>query len=454
MAKIGIIGGGIAGLSAAYDLSRDGTHQVTLFESSGRLGGKILTHSIDGMIVEGGPDSIFTSKPWAVQLMTELGLESDFEEPIGGGFSVMTNGKLHAVPRALAGLIPTASTALESVGFLSAAARKRITSEHTVKKGSGEDESVASFFRRRFGKHFSKTLAEPLLAGIHAGDAEKLSMKALYPTYIGLEQKHGSLSGAVSNPSATPTGHAPKKAGFLTLRGGLAELVTALVQKLDSVDIRLSCSPKVLLQTETGIKIQISDSDSIEVDAVILAVPAYASAKLLSSIRQDASMLLSSIRHASTAVATVAFRASAFHRPLSGNGFLVPADEDSDVTGCTYSSLKWAGRAPQETILIRAFMGRDGGLNIDTLSDDELLTRAESSLRRLLDAHEAPIMSRVDRWSNAMPQYELGHLELMDKIESQLEGLPIQLAGTSYRGTGVPDCIRQGREAAERFKGL
>ncbi len=454
MAKIGIIGGGIAGLSAAYDLSRDGTHQVTLFESSGRLGGKILTHSIDGMIVEGGPDSIFTSKPWAVQLMTELGLESDFEEPIGGGFSVMTNGKLHAVPRALAGLIPTASTALESVGFLSAAARKRITSEHTVKKGSGEDESVASFFRRRFGKHFSKTLAEPLLAGIHAGDAEKLSMKALYPTYIGLEQKHGSLSGAVSSPSATPAGHAPKKAGFLTLRGGLAELVTALVQKLDSVDIRLSCSPKVLLQTETGIKIQISDSDSIEVDAVILAVPAYASAKLLSSIRQDASILLSGIRHASTAVATVAFRASAFHRPLSGNGFLVPADEDSDVTGCTYSSLKWAGRAPQETILIRAFMGRDGGLNIDTLSDDEILTRAESSLRRLLDAHEAPIMSRVDRWSNAMPQYELGHLELMDKIESQLEGLPIQLAGTSYRGTGVPDCIRQGREAAERFKGL
>jgi oxygen-dependent protoporphyrinogen oxidase len=234
----------------------------------------------------------------------------------------------------------------------------------------------------------------------------------------------------------------------------LGELVDVLVTRLDRVDIQLNTSPVSVIKTESGVKVVTAAGTGLDVDAVILAVPAYASSKLLEAISTEASVLLGSIRHASTAVATLAFSASAFSKPLNGNGFLVPADENSDVTGCTYSSLKWQGRAPNGTILIRAFMGRDGGLDIDALSDDQLLDRAEGCLRRLIDAKEAPVMRKVDRWSHAMPQYELGHLDRIDEIERLLVGLPIQLAGTSYRGTGVPDCIRQGREAAQRLIGL
>ena len=451
MARIVIIGGGIAGLSAAYDLNRDGRHQVTLIESSDRLGGKILTHHVDGLTIEGGPDSIFTSKPWAVELMTELGLEPEFEEPIGSGFSILVGGKLHVVPRALAGLIPTANTALESVGFLGAAARKRITSEHSIEKGTGHDESIASFFRRRFGSRFSKTLAEPLLAGIHAGDAEKLSMKALYPTYIGLEQKHGSLTGGVTTPPSTG-GHGPahpRRPGFLTLRGGLACIVDALIKQLDDVDVRLNTKVTSILKSDGGYQVA-TEAENIDASAVILAIPAYASAPFFETLAPAALPLLNKIRHASTAVATLAFHTSAFPHELHGNGFLVPADETADITGCTYSSLKWRERSPANVVLIRAFMGRDGGMNIDDFTDDQLISKAQVLFDKLLKCKEKPFLTRVDRWSHAMPQYDLGHLDLMDEIEAAIGEQPIYLAGTSYRGTGVPDCIRQGREAAAK----
>ena len=454
MARIVIIGGGIAGLSAAYELNQNSSHQVTLLEASGRLGGKIITHQHDDLTIEGGPDSIFTTKPWAVELMTELGLEPDFEEPIGSGFSILVGGKLHVIPRALAGLIPSANSALESIGFLGAAARKRIHSEHEVEKGSGHDESIASFFRRRFGSRFSKTIAEPLLAGIHAGDSEKLSMKALYPSYIGLEQKHGSLTGAAATPSnSSPTTPSPRKAGFLTLRKGLGSLVNTLVTKLDGVDIRLKFHVAALEVSETGTLV-ITGSERIEADRILICVPAYAAGPMLKPLRPDASALLERIRHASTAVATLAYRKLAFPHELHGNGFLVPADEPVDITGCTYSSLKWKERAPDDTILIRTFMGRDGGVNIDESYDEQLISKSHSLLSKLLKVTEQPIFSRVDRWSLAMPQYELGHLDLMDQIDASLEGLPVYLAGTSYRGTGVPDCIRQGREMARKASAL
>ena len=436
-------------MSAAFDLHRSGKHQVTLLESSERLGGKILTHYYDGLIVEGGPDSVFTSKPWAVELMEELGLENEFVEPIGSGFSVFVGGKLHVVPRAMASLIPSASSALESIGFLGAAARKRIRSEGEVPKGSGSDETIASFFRRRFGSRFSKTLAEPLLAGIHAGDAEVLSMKALYPTYIGLEQKNGKLTFDGHPPAPSNHPHPTRKPGFLTLRGGLQRLVHVLQSHLEGVNIRLNFSVNSIERLDSG-GVVVSGTESIEADCVILAVPAYASSKFLTGLAPQAAELLSKIRHASTAVVTLSFPLSAFPEGLHDNGFLVPADEKIDITGCTYSSTKWPGRAPADTGLIRMFMGRDNGMNVDELSDEALSSMALHTLEKVLGVKGIPSHSQVDRWTNAMPQYALGHTDLMDEIEKSLEGLPILLAGGSYRGTGIPDCIRQGRHAARK----
>ena len=448
MARIIIIGGGIAGLSAAYDACQDGKHQVTLIESSDRLGGKIITRYENDLVVEGGPDSVFTTKPWAVDLMVELGLESELEEPIGAGFSVLVGGKLHVVPRALASLMPSASTALESIGFLGATARKRILSEKVVEKGSGEDETIASFFRRRFGNRFSKTLAEPLLAGIHAGSADKLSMKALYPSYIGLEQKHGSLS-AVS--SAAPAIGAPstshRKPGFITLDGGLQRLVDVLVERLKSVDIRLNTLVEQIERNEDG-SFRVNANEVLECDALIFAIPGYAAAPILSGIAPGAFEPLMGIRHGSTAVASFCYASSSFKNELHGNGFLVPADEPSSITGCTFSSLKWKHRAPDGSVLLRAFMGQDGGLNVDDYSDDQLLKMAVADFGKHLKVKAEPYYTRVDRWTKAMPQYEVGHTDRMDVIENAVGEMPILFAGCSYRGTGIPDCIRQGREAA------
>lgn len=451
MARITIIGGGIAGLSAAHDLHREGCHEVTLLESSHRLGGKILTHYEQGMVVEGGPDSVFTTKPAAVGLMEELGMADGFEEPLGGGFSVLVGGKLHVVPRALASLMPAASTALESIGFLGAATRKRIRSETEVAKGNGGDETIASFFRRRFGTRFSKTLAEPLLAGIHAGSGETLSMRALYPTYIGLEQKYGSLS-AVSHSPGTAAATAPtppRKPGFLTLRKGMQELIDTLADRVQGIDLRLNYAAETIERAANDCLV-IHGPDDIAADAVILSLPAFAASNVITSIAPDACEPLLQIRHASTAVVTFAFSASAFRHPLHGNGFLVAVDEPCEISGCTFSSLKWRDRAPAETVLMRCFIGQDGGVDIDGRTDTDLSDAALHALERILGVREAPMYSRVNRWTRAMPQYDLGHCAKMDRIEAAMGELPVFFAGCSYRGTGIPDCIRQGRDAARR----
>lgn len=449
MAKIVIIGGGIAGLSAAYDLQKDGRNEVILLEKSSRVGGKIVTHYTDGLVVEGGPDSVFTTKPWAVDLMVELGLESELEEPIGAGFSLLVGGKLHAVPRALASLMPSASSALESLGFIGAATRRRILSESSVAKGNGGDETVASFFRRRFGSKFSKSLAEPLLAGIHAGSAEALSMKALYPSYIGLEQKHGSLSAVAqahaSTPNSAPTSH--RKPGFITLRSGLRKLIDVLVAELQGAEIKTEFAIEHIERNAAG-KYTLFGTDTIEADAMIVAVPAHAAAGLLADIEPAACGPLREIRHASTAVVSLAYDPKAFESELHGNGFLVPADEPCDITGCTFSSLKWRGRATESNLLIRAFMGQDGGMNVDAFSDAQLIEMAKATFKKLFKGREDPFFMGLDRWTNAMPQYELGHCDRMDRVEDAVRGQSILFAGGSYRGTGIPDCIRQGREAA------
>jgi len=451
MARIIVIGGGIAGLSAAYDLHREGRHQVTLLEATDRLGGKIVTHYSEQLIIEGGPDSVFTTKPWAVDLMEELGLGDELVEPIGGGFSLFVGGKLHTVPRALASLIPSASTALESIGFLGAAARKRIRSEGEIPKGTGDDESIASFFRRRFGSHFSKSLAEPLLAGIHAGDAEKLSMKALYPTYIGLEQKNGKLTMEGHPPAPGAHNHGTRKPGFITLRGGLQRFVDVLEQQLQGADIRKGFRVDQLAISSTGTVI-VSGTETLEADYVVLAIPAAASAKYLSGVAPEATNLLNRIRQASTAVVTLAVPLANIPKGLHDNGFLVPADEKIDITGCTYTSTKWPGRAPEDTALIRMFMGRDGGMDVRQHTDEQLSNMAFETLRKVLHVQGSPTYSQVDRWEDAMPQYALGHTDLMDGVEKELANLPILLAGGSYRGTGIPDCIRQGRQAAQTIQ--
>lgn len=447
-----IVGGGIAGLSAAYDLKRAG-HEVTLIEAALRFGGKIGTVIEDGCLIEQGPDSIFCTKPWALDLINELGLGDDLIEPQTSEFSILSKGRLHGVPRALATMMPTAATALEKVGFLSAAAKKRFMREKEVAKGESADESIASFFRRRFGRHFSEMVAEPMLAGIHAGDPEKLSMNALYPGYMGMEREHGSLGEAMTNMKR-PASDPGRKVGFVSLRRGMESLTRRLVEELNGAKLMPGTKVTGLSSSAKGVSVMLESGETLLADHLILAVPAFIAARLLATVAPNAASKLGGIQFVSTAVATLAYSRAAFPHGLHGNGFLVPFNEPCEITGCTWSSNKWAERAPEDALLMRCFMGRVGGLAVDDRSDAELIAKAVEEVSKILQPMRGPIYQRLDRWPSAMAQYELGHLELLADAEVGLNGLPVQLIGSSYRGNSISDCVRQGRDAARMLEAM
>jgi oxygen-dependent protoporphyrinogen oxidase len=444
--KVAIVGGGISGLAAAYDLQAAGGFEVTIFEQSPVIGGKLQTLHQGQYLIEQGPDSIFSVKPWAVELMCELGMEDELLEPLGNEFSMLVEGKLHTVPRPLAALNVGAAGALEKADFLTEGGSTRALQEANIPPGDGLNESVASFFRRRFGIEFSKLIVEPLLAGTHGGDPAKLSMEALYPAYLAMERVEGSISRGV----AARAGRSSHGGAFRTLAGGMAGFPKRLAAALTTVDIKLSARISSLTAVASGLSLETS-SGQFEFDHVILATPANVSAGVLRAAAPEAAEILSAIRFVSTAIVTLAYPRDAFSVQLRGNGFLVPFDEPSGITGCTWSSNKWANRAPDDTLLLRAFIGRDDGLDIDSLDDDRLLTIATNTLSELLMPSKPPRFSRLDRWSKGLPQYELGHLTRLAEIENALVSLPISLIGSSYRGASIPDAVRQGREAAKRL---
>jgi oxygen-dependent protoporphyrinogen oxidase len=442
--RVVVVGGGVAGLSAAYYLQRSKRVSVTVLEASVRFGGKLGTFHEYGLTVEQTADSIFTGKPAARDLIIELGLEDQLIEPLANSFSMLISGHLHVVPRALATLRPTPES-LESVEFLSGSEKARALEATSIVYDEAIDVSVGKFFRAKFGPRFSELVVEPLLAGIHAGSPEKLSMRALFPSYM--RQRSESPSASALDGTVQPSGPA-----FLGLAGGMGSLIERLEQRLDGATLRTS-SPVVSLGKDgSSIDVHLESGDPIKADHVVLAVPSYVAAKLMRPLRAEVAELLGEIRHVSTAVVTMAFDEAQFPQSPKGNGFLVPYTEPRGVTGCTITSNKWSNRAPESQVLLRAFMGRDGELDIDGKTDEELTSIAREEIKSIYGA-DRPRHERLDRWTNAMPQYDLNHLDRISDVEDLLTELPISLAGGSYRGTGIPDCVRQGFELATRILG-
>ncbi|MDX6534912.1 MAG: protoporphyrinogen/coproporphyrinogen oxidase [Gaiellales bacterium] len=449
-----VVGGGIAGLAAALRLERllPGT-EVVLVESAPHLGGKIVTERIGEFVVDGGPDSFLTSKPRGVGLCDELGLSSRLipRESRDSRTFVRLRGQLHTLPAGLTGMIPTRLDSMAESGILSEGGLARLARELELPPAPRNgDESLAAFIRRRMGVEAYERLVGPLMCGIFGGNGDRLSLAATFPALRGLELEHGSVMRGLLARSV-PNGDAPPP--FVSLRGGMAELVECLILRLNATRVVTGCTVTSMRRANRGrgYDLCLGAGEALTADAVVLATPAYVAAGLLEPLDTTLAEAHAGIPHASSAIVTLAYPSSDVQRALDGYGYVVPEIEGSDVLACTWSSSKWPGRAPAGHALVRTYMGRSEGRDVTTDSDAELVTCARREVSDTLGVDAGPLFARVHRWQRGMPQYVLGHLDRLATIESRLTEHPrLAVAGAAYRGVGIPDCIASGEAAAER----
>jgi len=450
-----IIGGGIAGLAAAYRLERRGRGIVayTLIESLSRLGGKITSAHQNGFLVEGGPDSFYWQKPGGLDVCRDLGLEDQLLglKTASHQALIWSRGRLRPLP-----LSPVRIAPLLRSSLISWPGKLRMAADFFIPPRSNDDdfadESMADFVRRRLGREALHRIADPLLAGIHAGDPKTLSLKSTFPRLQELERKHGSLLRAAlalrkqNRKPAAP----PPVSPLATLRGGLQQLVDALVFKLDPRALHLNCGIHAVLRKADHYEVLLDGNSSVRADAIIFATPAHVTADLVENIAPRLASKLREIRYVSTATVSLGFRRSDMSNGMNGSGYLVPFQEQRSVLGCTWCSNKFEGRAPDNHVLMRLFIGGARAERLAEQPDHRLLELARDELRATMRIHAAPLVERVYRWPKAIPQYEVGHesrLEQVDRLISEYPGL--HLAGAAYRGIGIPDCIQSGNRAAD-----
>ena len=450
--KIVVVGGGISGLAAAHRLIELGQTNVTLIEASPRLGGTIHTEARDGFLIERGPDSFISEKPEALELSKRLGIESRLiqtNEKYRRSF-IVRNGRLRPVPEGFQLLAPSRMWPFLTSDTFSLGAKARMAMDLFLPRKSTngtQDESLASFVRRRLGQEALERMAQPMVGGIYTADPETLSLRATLPRFLEMERKHRSLILAMLRQSQRQkTGTTGARYSlFLSFDRGMQVLVDALANV--KADVRLNTRAKTLrLDNRTWI-ITTNTGEQLVADAVCLAVPAYVAASLLNG---SLAAKLKQIKYASTATINFGYKRSDINHPLDGFGFVVPFIEKRSLLACTFSSVKFSGRAPENHVLLRAFAGGALQPDIFSLDESEMAARVEADLRELLGITGKPLFTEVAKWERSMPQYEVGHLDRIAEIENELSKLPgLALAGNSYRGTGIPDCIRSGETAAE-----
>jgi oxygen-dependent protoporphyrinogen oxidase len=462
MKRIVVIGGGIAGLSAAYYAKKNiPDAQITLIESSRRWGGKIITDRVafdDGQfIIEGGPDTFLATKPYATALCKELGLEERLHgtNPKQKNTYVLHHNKLEPLPDGLAMMIPTNVEAVLKSRLVSWLGKARMGFDFIQPaKAVHGDESLGTFVSRRLGREAYENLIEPLMSGIYAGDGDQLSLASTFPYLRDLEIKHGSLARGALKMRQQSTSKAVQgsRSAFLTPTTGLAEMVEALVQHLQDHDVklRLNTSVSQIIKMDSRYIVKLEDDSNFEFDCAILATPAYVSGMLLASFDSELAATLKKIPYASTATISLAYRESDLSKPLDGYGYVIPRREGRKALAGTWTSTKFPHRAPNGYVLIRVFVGRAGQ---DIPWDrNELLALAKEEVKLTSDITAEPILSRVFMWDKAMPQYNLGHPEILKQVDAALENhSALALAGNGYRGIGIPDCIRSGELAVEKI---
>jgi len=405
-------------------------HRVRVREASSRAGGLIQTEHTDGFIIEAGPDSILNAKPAALELIRELGLERELIAVRQPGAFVLKGQTLHALPQPSFLGIPLTADALAAYDLLSPEGRARMAQEPTVPAGWEDDESVGAFFRRRFGAEAVDLIAQPLLGGIHAGDIEQLSMRSLFPRLLDAERENGTVM-----PRSEVRGPRSEVRGFAALRSGMRTLVAALEAALPPGTIEYNS--------------RVESLDDPDASAVIIAAHAYAAASLLEPIDREAARLCALVPYVSTASIALAWPRDAVPHPLNGTGFVVARRySDVRITACTWVSSKWEARAPDDSVLIRTFIGGAHDPHVVDLPDDELIAIARRDLQSVLGVTAAPVLARVYRWRRAGAQHLVGHLDRVVEIERRLASRGIFVAGSGFRAVGIPDCVADGRRVA------
>lgn len=452
--RVLVVGGGISGLSAAHRvLERDPGADVQVLEGASHVGGLIRTERRDGFVVELGPDSIITDKPWALALAERVGLKDEVVKtlPQNRGAYVVSKGKLVRIPEGFSLIAPMRLRPFLKTPILSWRGKLRAAIEPVLPRGNAIDESLSSFVRRRFGHELFETLAQPLVSGIYGADPDVLSLRATMPRFLEMEERSRSVSLALrkrardNNQSASGARYGL----FASFRLGNQQLIDAVAAVLGD-RIRTGSQVTSVQPRAFGYSVRLTDGSELEAEHVVLALSAWKAARLVEPVAPEVSEELSGIHYGSAATVTFAWARKEIPHALDAYGFVCPIAEGGDVLASTWSSRKWPNRAPEDSELIRVFMGGFGREHVLDMDEPTLVEAARRGLGKLLGVTAEPRFSIVQRYDRAAPHYHVGHLERVAAIDGLLEGYPgLHLAGNAYRGVGIPDSVRSGEAAAD-----
>jgi protoporphyrinogen/coproporphyrinogen III oxidase len=456
MKRIAIIGGGIAGLSAAFAVERERNHgaeiDYVLFESNSRCGGVIRTEHVHDCLIEAGPDSFLTEKPWATDLCRDLGLG---EQLLGSNDAqrktyIALNRRLVPIPPGLSFMVPTELASTFFSPLFSWKTKLRILREWFYKpRPSRADVTVNDFVERHYGHEMVERVADPLLAGVYGASADELSVKSVLPRFLEMESAHGSLGKAMVAARKRRTRSAVPL--FTSLRNGMQQMVDSLVQKISPTAPRLEAAVRVVKPESGKWLVVLSGQPTEAFDAVVLATPAYVGASLLSPGLTALAAELSQIRYTSSVTVALIYDPSVRAQLPPGFGFLLPRTENRRILATTFVHNKFPHRAPQDRALLRCFLGGSRDEAILQSSDHEILSLVGRELGEILGIRAEPLFTRIYKWKSAMARYHIGHAARVDRIREIVGRTPgLALAGNAYRGIGVSDCVRSGSEAAAK----
>jgi oxygen-dependent protoporphyrinogen oxidase len=459
-----IVGGGITGLAAAYELEKRNINYL-LIEKGNQLGGVIKTERKGDFIFEGGPDCFVSFKPWVEELARELEIEDELicTQEENKGIFVYSKGKLHLLPDGLTELVPKDIKQFLFTPLISVRGKLRMALEVLIPpQKNKEDETLASFVKRRFGKELLDKIAEPLIAGIHASDPETMSLESTFPSFLEMEREFGSVTWGMlrkrremkrAKREKPPSVQPPKKTFFMSFKKGMQEIVEALEKKIPAHKIILRKEVTGLIKENNFYLINLKSGESFKAKNIILTTPAYSSAKIVKEIDKELSQKLNEIPYAPSITIPVAFKKNEFAHPLKGFGVVVPKSEGRRVMAISWISSKWPYRVPEGYVMLRVFMGGSEGEKFITFSKEEILKIALEEIKIILGTSAEPFDYEIFRFEKSMPQYTLGHKQKIGFIESRLKKLhpSLIITGGAFHGVGIGDCIREGRKAARKI---